>query len=288
MKKTLYLLSGLLLMLTASCGGRQEKTELTVANDSLSTVIGAKDSIIIEVFSSLNDIVANLNAIKERENIVTGLFRNEELQTEPTLKIKEDISALDKLLVANRNTIRKLEANISSLKKSSVRIPHLDNLLSELKTQLADRDIEIRALKTEVEAMYIQVDSLKIEVNDLNGRNSALENEIENTTEVLNNAYYIVGSQKELLDKGIVYKSGFIGKTLKINENRSLDDFTRVDIRKFNEIILGKQNVRIISAHPDASYEAIMKDKNTTSSIVILDKAKFWEYSKVLVIVYKD
>lgn len=90
-----------------------------------------------------------------------------------------------------------------------------------------------------------------------------------------------------MLAKEIVYKSGFIGRTLKINESRSLDSFTKVDIRHFDSVVIGQKKVTLVSSHPAGSYEFVQDEKGVYESLIIKDKRKFWEYSKVLVISYK-
>ncbi|MCC8034849.1 MAG: hypothetical protein LIO77_02810, partial [Rikenellaceae bacterium] len=103
----------------------------------------------------------------------------------------------------------------------------------------------------------------------------------------LHTAYYIVGSARDLLKKGIITKSGFIGRTKVVSEDRELDDFVRTDTRYFDQVIIGRRNVELITNHPDGSYVFVMGDKGVCQSLVITDKERFWGRSKVLVISYK-
>ena len=149
-------------------------------------------------------------------------------------------------------------------------------------------------LKNNLEQMHVQVAELHEQVSGLNTQvtglseaKASLEGEVKGQTDILNTAYYIVGSEKELLAKEIVYKSGFIGRTLKINESRSLDSFTKVNIRHFDSVVIGQKKVTLVSSHPAGSYEFVQDEKGVYESLIIKDKRKFWEYSKVLVISYK-
>ena len=67
--------------------------------------------------------------------------------------------------------------------------------------------------------------------------------------------------------KEIVYKSGFIGRTLKINESRSLDSFTKVDIRHFDSVVIGQKKVTLVSSHPAGSYEFVQDEKGVYESL---------------------
>ena len=297
MKKILYLFA---LLLLASCTGGQKTERLTSQNDSLAVVVAQKDSVLNEVFSSLSIVTENLNAIKSRENIINENIDKGEIPKGTTTQINEDIEAINQLLIANRQTIARLQQSADQLKKANVKIGSFEKLIAQLNAQIESKDQEIKILKQNLENMHVQVAELTEQVSGLNTQVSgltaqkatrpektSLEGEVKTQNNILNTGYYIVGSEKELLSKEIVYKSGFIGRTLKINENRSLDSFTQVDIRNFDDVKIGHKKATLVSSHPAGSYEFVMNDSGVFESLVIKDKSKFWEYSKVLVISYK-
>ena len=125
------------------------------------------------------------------------------------------------------------------------------------------------------------------QVSDLSVEKASLEGDLKTQSDILNTGYYMVGPEKELLQKEIVYKSGFIGRTLKINENRSLESFTQIDIRNFDGLKIGHRKAVLVSSHPAGSYEFVMNGDGVFEELQIKDKTKFWEYSKVLVVSYK-
>ena len=291
MKKILYLF---VLLLLASCTGGQKTERLTSQNDSLAVAVAQKDSVLNEVFSSLSTVTENLNAIKSRENIINENIDKGEIPKGTTTQINEDIEAINQLLIANRQTIARLQQSADQLKKANVKIGSFEKLIAQLNAQIESKDQEIKILKQNLENMHVQVAELTEQVSGLNtqvsgltAEKTSLEGEVKTQNNILNTGYYIVGSEKELLSKEIVYKSGFIGRTLKINENRSLDSFTQVDIRNFDDVKIGHKKAPLVSSHPAGSYEFVMNDSGVFESLVIKDKSKFWEYSKVLVISYK-
>ena len=288
MKKILYPAIFLLLFFSCVDRGQQKISEqLQMRNDSLALVVAAKDSLISDVFSSMSEIADNLNLIKVRENIISTNLNNNEIGKEPRTQINEDIREIDLLLQRNRQSITQLKQSADQLKKANIKIASLEQLIAGLTTQVETSNEEIKVLKRELNWKNVEIVELNTEVTELSHEKSKLEGEVKSKGDLLSTAYYIVGSQKELLSREIIYKSGFIGRTLKINENRSLDTFTQVDTRTFDEVIIGKKNMEIVSSHPGGSYELVMDDKGTCSSLVIIDKQAFWEYSKVLVISYK-
>ena len=292
MKKTILILLFVLPMV--ACVSKKSADRLQSERDSLSLVLADKDSIINDVFASMNGIVENLNAIKSRENVIETDIQSGEIKKQPTTRISEDIETINQLLLQNKETIARLQRSAAQLKKANIKIDQLDKTIEQLSKQVEEKDSEITALKKSLADMNIKAEALTAEVTTLNTKveglaqqNTSLEGEVKNKTDILNTGYYILGPEKELLKREIIYKSGFIGRTLKINENRSLDSFTQIDIRNFDEVLIGQKRVSLISTHPEGSYELEMDDKGVYTALIIKDKDKFWEYSKVLVISYK-
>lgn len=290
MKKIVYF--ALILLISASCVGRRSVKELQGQKDSLQVALQERDSIIGEVFSSLNNITENLNLIKSRENIITySISSASEIKKSTTAQMSEDIASIDSLLQKNKSRLSALER---MLNKSNIKIASLEKLIKEMSVQIENKNKDILALNKELALKSSQIVSLNEKVDELGGdvsklssENKNLSGEVRSKTELLNSAYYIIGSEKELVEKEIVYKSGFIGRTLKINENRSLDSFTPVDIRNFDEVIIGKKKMTVVSYHPSGSYEIVKNDKGEVLSLTITDRDKFWQDSKVLIIAYK-
>lgn len=291
MKKILFLIPVVVMLM--ACGGKGNNGKMSEA-DSLRLELGEKDALINEIFGSLGDITANLNQIKERENIVTATVDNGEIGREPTLSISEDIHAIDQLLQKNRETIAQLEKSAAQLKKANVKINSLEKLIAEMTAQVEAKDKEIAQLKKDlqdrdirIEELAGRVEQLGSEVEDLTQAREHLESEVNIREVQLKTAYYIVGEQKDLIASDIVTKSGLFNTTLKFNENYGLENMTRVNADTFNEVLIGRKKASIVTPHPEGSYKLVMDSDGNYSSLVILDKVKFWELSKVLVVSYK-
>ncbi len=292
MKKMIFALVALSMF---SCVSRKNAEHLQEQRDSLSVVVAQKDSMINSVFVTLNGITENLNAIKSRENILTAAVDNGEIKKSAATQISEDITVIDELLESNRRKIAQLQNTAAKLKAANVEIASLNKLIAELQTQADSRNSEIAALKESLAKMSIEVQDLTARVETQNDTIELLtetrtseEEEVKSKSDLLSTAYYIVGSQKELIGDHIIYKSGFVGRTLKINENRNLDNFTAVDTRTFDRVEIGHRNVTVVTNHPADSYELLMDDSGAVASLVIRDPARFWELSKVLVISYRS
>lgn len=276
----------------ASCVSRGTAERIETQLDSLAAALDRKDSLLGEVFAAVNAISDNLSAIKTRENILT--VGNGESGKRSAEQINEDIAAIDKLLLDNRMKIEALERSAAQLRKAHVRIEGLERMIENLAAQLDVKNREVGSLKKELAQMGVQVETLSTQVIEqgerlevLTTEKGELEADVADKTARLYAVYYIVGPQKELLDTQIVRKSGFIGRTLTVNEKRNLDSFTKGDSRFLDEIPVGHKNVTVVTSHPEDSYRLIEGEGKTVESLRILDPERFWEASKILIVSYK-
>ena len=90
MKKFVFLL--LFLLPLVSCVNRQGADQVESIKDSLTRVVAAKDSMINEVFASMNAVAENLNAIKVREKIINKNIDNGEIRNQTPTQINEDVA----------------------------------------------------------------------------------------------------------------------------------------------------------------------------------------------------
>ncbi|MBR4999993.1 MAG: hypothetical protein IKY11_03555 [Rikenellaceae bacterium] len=275
-----------------SCVSRQTAKQLTSQKDSLALVAAAKDSILNDVFASLTAISGNLDMIKSRENIVTA--QSGELNRETKTKIAEDIQEIDQLLLENRQTIERLKNSAEQLRKANVRIAKLDKLVATLNAQIDQKDREITSLKENLEKRNVEVKQLTSKVATLNStvaeldiKRAALEIQVDNQARELNTAYYIVGTAKELIAQGVITKSGFLKKTFKVNGNTDINNMTRVDIRTTSGFKINHKRIAIASTHPSDSYTLVKNASGEIEKLEIKDRVRFWESSRVFVVVCK-
>ncbi|MEG2614831.1 MAG: hypothetical protein RR996_07295 [Alistipes sp.] len=290
MKKICYFL--LCIMCFTSCVSRGSAEKIEGQRDSLATALQVKDSLLSEVFTAVNGISENLSAIKARENILT--LDNGEGAARPVEQINSDIAAIDNLLQENRARIEALERSSALLRKANVKIKGLEQMISSLNAQISSKNTEIVELKAHLSEMGVKVETLSTQVseqgqklNQLSSEKTALQADVADKTVRLYTVYYIIGSQKELIEAQIIRKSGFIGRTLTVNDKRNLNSFTQSDTRFLQSVPVGHKNVSIVTTHPEDSYRLVEGSNKEITSLQILDPERFWESSKILVISYK-
>ena len=94
----------------------------------------------------------------------------------------------------------------------------------------------------------------------------------------------------ELKEAGIVTKTGGfigIGKKQQVTNDMNTQLFTQADKTTTNIININKEKVKVLSRHPEESYELVMNDKKVCSAIKIINPNDFWKYTDYLVITTK-
>ncbi len=285
MKKIFTLTVVAATILFSSCNNHEEELkQLQAKQDSLMQVINERDSIVDEFFNAFSDIQDNLNAIKAKENIINTNAINAENSPEVKDQINQDIQTIYNLLQENKEKLKKLEKR---LKGAGLKIKALKKTIATLEKQIMEKDAEINELKTKLEAMNIQINTLESNVDSLSIENAKKEETINEQDTELHKAYYVIGTKKELLENGVITKTGGfvgIGRIAKLREDFNKDYFTTIDIRDVTKIAIYSKKAKIVTTHPAGSYEFKTNEKGDVEALIIKDPDKFWSVSKYLVI----
>lgn len=284
MKLFKILAAGILLTIGSlnftSCGDKEKEANpladsLQSVNGDLNGKLSEKEAAMQEFISSFNEIQENLNAIKEKEKIVSSASSQGDVKSKED-QIKEDIQAIYDLMSKNKNRISSLS---KKLKNSNLRLEGLEKMIENLQNSINLKDNEIADLKTKMEG-------LNIELSNLTTNYQEVEQEVAVKTEEINTAYYAIGTSKELKEKNVISKEGgFIGlgKTTKVKEDFNKEYFTKVNIEQTASINIGAKKMKIITTHPSGSYKVV--GEKPVEKIEIINAKEFWSASKYLVII---
>lgn len=271
-----------------------------IQNDSLRSIIQARDNEINDMMGTLNDIQEGFSEINAAENRVT-IAKDGEGADKATV-IKEQIQFIAQRMKENRELIKKLQ---EQLKETGFKGDQMRKTIENLQAQLIQKDGELKKLRAELQAKNIHiaeldetisglnsdVASLNTSVQNLNTEKTNLTNEkaqlqsesnkksetISSQDKQLNTAWYVFGTKKELKQNNILNN----GKVLREGFNRNY--FTKIDIRVDKEIKLYSKSAKILTAHPSNSY-SLSKDSNGQYVLRINDPQSFWSTSKYLVV----
>lgn len=272
-----------LALFIASCntsstdGSSPELDSLKAENERLKAEAMTKDKSIDEFLQSLNEIEENLTAIKEREKIVRIASTSMENQNTKQEQIAADINMIGQLLLENKSKIASLN---KKLKAAGIKSAELEKIIEGLNKKLDEKNNEIASLKEELTIANAALEKLFVEYNQ------RLE-ELDDKTGKLNTAYYVIGTKKELLEKGVITKEGGfigIGKTNKLKSDFNKEYFTKIDVTTTSSIPLLTKKANVITTHPSGSYK-IEGSKDKAEKLVISNPEDFWSTSKYLVII---
>jgi len=295
MKKLMFM--AVCALTLASCNQKSETNPAMIQNDSLRSVIEARDKEINDMMGTLNEIQAGFQSINEAEQRVS-IAQTGENGTDKSAVLKENVRFIAQRMAENRELIKKLQ---QQLRETGFKGDQMKKALDQLTTQLTEKDKELKQLRADLEAKNIHIAELDQTITNLNEDVATLTTEKENlTTEKenltadnaskaqtittqdaqLNTAWYAFGTKKELkaqnvLDKGDVLRGSF---------NKSY--FTKVDIRVDKEFKLYSKSAKVLTSHPSNSYN-LSKDVNGQYVLRITDPNTFWSTSKYLVVQVK-
>ena len=190
-------------------------------------------------------------------------------------------------MVQNKEKIAQLE---SQLKSSGAKNANLNKLIAGLNKQietqaaeierlngvLAEKDIEIGHLSHSIRGLKSSVDSLSAEQKSTQGK-------LQASIELNERGFYIIGSKKELKEKGIITSEGLFSAKKIMANNYESELFTQVNITQLEEIPLMGKKAKVLTNHPKNSY-SLNADANNNLTLVIKNKADFWSVSKYLAI----
>lgn len=287
--KKIILMAAVILSMTACNTNGIDNSD--IKNDSLLSIIEERDSALLNFIASFNEIESNLDSVAAKQKIIflhSDRIKGE-LNANKKMRINAEIEAINILMDKNRKEIAELTRKLGGAKnKNSI----LEKTIKTLTIQISQKDYELCELNLELSAMQSAVSSLVTTVDSLSSQNYLQSIIIEYQTKNLNSTYFIVGTEKELIDKKIIDRKGGllgIGKTSMLSKDFDNTIFTLMDCTKITEIPINGSSIKVITNHPSNSY-LLEKDKTKSSTIknlTITNSENFWSSSKYLVIVKK-
>ena len=287
MKKLLLLTVGVVML--SSCGNMGRNEALKAQNDSLNIVLSERESELEEIMSAFNEVQEGFRLINEAEKRVD--LQNGAVEgSSASQKIREDIRFISEKLQSNRERIAELEKQLNNSKHAS---SQLKKAFENLKAELLAKTQQIETLQTELASKNIRIAELddaimglNQHVNDLKAENVAKSKMVAAQDKALNTAWFVFGTSSELKEQKIISKKLLQKTKVLEGDDFNKDYFTQIDIRTDKEIKLYSKSAKLLTAHPEGTYELVKDDKGQLT-LVITNPNKFWSVSRYLVIEVK-
>lgn len=278
-----------------------ENLKSKVKNDSL-YIAGLSEEIDI-VYSSLDSVKVLADSLLQTSDLIRQQKVNKK---EANTFINSTMSNIDSLMRENKSQILALEAKLST---SNMKKGILQKMLDRLRKDLSEKEEIIVRLNLQIAQLEKDVEGLKIEKRNISTKlvesQTKLQKteqevakiaqemaqkikQVENLTQENNASFYLVGTKKELLKKGVIKTRGLLNKVDGLGDVLNEDEMHRLDIGSQNlNIDIGSSSLKdkdilLVPSRPD-SYFLISKEHGRTYLHII--NRDFWKKSKFLIVV---
>jgi uncharacterized coiled-coil protein SlyX len=251
---------------------------------SFTQVLTERDSLINDWLVTFDQIEKDLMSIKEKENLVSMNTSNSEVPENRKAQVLEDIKYINTLLQSNKEKIANLSAQ---LKKSGNTMKGFQDRIAMLETSITRYEADITQMKTALVEKEFEIGQLNTKMTALDLTIVQQNDKLNSQTNTMHEAYLASGTYKDLKEKGILTKEGgFLGLGRKeaFLENCSDSLFEKIDVTEIKTIQVNSKDARLITEHPQSSYEMIHEGDNKIAYIEIKDPDQFWKISKYAVV----
>lgn len=256
-------------------------TRLSAQKDSLMTVVLDADQFIGQVDSSISR--------------VKGLPARKRGPSQPEGVLQEQLEARRDMLFKVDALVKRAQVTASQLADSKRRETVLRRDNATLRDSLGKDERLIAQLGETIGRQLSQITELQASVGQLTAANTQLGEELRVSLASSARVYYVIGSEDELVKKGIIVREGGMnllvmrpGRT--VHPARRLDhaQFTAIDAREVSRISVpdSTRRYRVVSRHSlDDAEVANRKDATFQGDLRITDANRFWAASRYLIVI---
>lgn len=272
-----------------ACGGDAAPTaEFERQRDSLASLADEREMQIDRMSGYFDSVASCLDSIAVHEHLLLPVVDPETNRAYSRSEVRERLELLAELISRQRERIRQLTDSLANTGGApggsgiSNTVLYLTQQLEEKESKLAQLMAELKDRNRNIRELTRQVGSLSEELRQATEQNAALAEAVTTQSDMMNEAYVLIGTKKQLqqagaLTKGNLFKKGtFNAAGIDKSKCRS------VDIRQLGQVPLGARNPKLLSTAPACSYH--WQDTGDGKTLVIDDVTAFWSLSNILVI----
>jgi hypothetical protein len=260
---------------TAAAASEQTRlaTQLAAQKDSLTRVVLQADEFIMHIDSSISK--------------VKGLPKS-----------KAKTATLDPLAqqIQNRKAVMaRVDALVARAQQTASQLARANKDNAALRAQLASDSVMIADLNSTIQRQTAMMGTMSTRIDSLTGETQKLGATIAELETQKNKAFYVIGSEDELLKRGVIVREGGAnlliahpGRTLQIARTADPKEFTEVDQRGTKLISMPDSTGRYkVVSRQSLDYATVTeRDKDTfRGNLQIAEPTRFWGPSRFLVIV---
>lgn len=288
-----------LVLLAAACTDTHER----VRADSATALVAQQRTLLGKLSAerdSVSQTLADANLFIGR--IDSSISRVKGLGPNSSKKASE--SGIEDQLRARKDMLRRVDALVERARSTARQVTELKKQHEQLLAANGQLTDENRALKDSIAADVKHIADLMTSVDQqaqtivlLQGRIDQLGKDLESVRSESAKAYYVVGTEDELLQKGVITREGGtnllvhrFGRTLVPARDLKPTEFTAIDTRAVHSIALPDttREYQIVSRQSlDDAKVATRDGAKFHGPLEIAEADKFWATSKYLIIVQR-
>ncbi len=251
-------------------------------NEELKKLYETSTSTINEIQSSLESLEQDLSgqlftqkeipgtSPEERRTKIISSIANMRDQIEAD---KKKIATLEKQLATSKSQLKGVQEIVNKLKAS---ISEKEQIMDELQQRLG---ILNETLETERRTSAEEIQKREMTITEK-------EQQITQQSIEANTIYYVYGTRKELMSKGIMDRKGGllgIGKVSTVKQNIPVEQFTTMNLLENQQITFPatKKGYSILTNHPATSYK--VEKQGDQNVLTILDATSFRKQKFVVI-----
>ncbi|MDE5941375.1 MAG: hypothetical protein K2H14_04610 [Muribaculaceae bacterium] len=271
-------------VMLASCDSNNPKEQQTLMETSkqeLALAVQERD----QLLALVKEISADIDQIKNMDDITALTISRSGKNTGQRNQILKDIEAMRQTMLGRKARLAEVEQELAN---STLNNQELTEIINAFRKQIDSQLSKIETLKQQLLSANMHIAALSNEVDSLNTTVTNVTNELDTAKQAslllenrLNTCYYIVASKAELKSHNII-ESGFLRKTQLMKGDFDRGHFTISDKRLLNTIPLKSPKARLLTNHPETSYELTVENGNRI--LTITDPERFWSLSNYLVV----
>ncbi|HOE55860.1 MAG TPA: hypothetical protein PLU05_05415 [Candidatus Cloacimonas acidaminovorans] len=256
--------------------------DIMKSNEELKKLYETSTSTINEIQSSLESLEQDLSgqlftqkeipgtSPEERRNRIISSIANMRDQIEAD---KKKIATLEKQLATSKSQLKGVQEIVNKLKAS---ISEKEQIMDELQQRLG---ILNETLETERRTSAEEIQKREMTITEK-------EQQITQQSIEVNTIYYVYGTRKELMSKGIMDRKGGllgIGKVSTVKQNIPIEQFTSMNLLETQQISFPatKKGYSILTNHPATSYK--VEKEGDQNILTILDATSFRKQKFVVI-----
>jgi peptidoglycan hydrolase CwlO-like protein len=257
--------------------------KLVAQRDSVSRVLGDADSFIGQIDKSISR--------------VKGLPAGERPK-------RKSESGIEDQLRSRKDMLRRVDALVARARETSHQVSELQDRQTQLLAENGKLTAETQRLRDSVDVAVRHIAELDASLDQqaktiaaLEARIDDLGKEISAARAAYSRAYYVIGTESELIEKGVVVKEGGtnllikrIGRTLVPARELPKDVFTTIDTRDVHTIGIPDttRKYQIVSRQSlDDAKVALRDGAYFRGPLEIPEAERFWSSSRYLIIVQR-